>query len=155
MIILHLILFSRKRSDQKTGNTDNNRVSVRREVHIYEEINLGEMVPDYEDIDVVSDDHPSPTIPRTDLDADGFLNIEGQQHANQRPVSGNDHGSLYEDQRHDPKGYLTPIPSNHDVIECKYLTPPLPGATASPYSTPYDHIPWWQKALRSKLNRPR
>ena len=155
--ILHLFIFCRKRSNQKTGNTDNNRVSIRREVHLYEEINLGEMAPVYEDVDVVSDQNPSPGVPRTDLDADGYLNLEGQQddkHAYQRPASGNDDEPLFEDQRHDTEAYLKPVPSNHDVIESKYLTPPLPGATASPYSTPYDHVSSWQKSLQSKLKRP-
>ena len=126
-------------------------------VHLYEEINLGEMAPVYEDVDVVSDQNPSPGVPRTDLDADGYLNLEGQQddkHAYQRPASGNDDEPLFEDQRHDTEAYLKPVPSNHDVIESKYLTPPLPGATASPYSTPYDHVSSWQKSLQSKLKRP-
>ena len=136
IIILHLLLFSRKRSNQKTGNTDNNRVSIRQEDHHYEEIeelNRVERVPDYyEDVDVVSDWNPPPAVPRTDLDVDGYLNLEGQQdnaHAHQRPASGNDDAPLFEDQRHDTEGYLKPVPSNHDVIESKYLRPPEPGAT--------------------------
>ena len=161
IIILHLFLFSRKRFNQRTGNTDNNRVSIRREDHHYEEIeelNLVERVPDcYEDVDVVSDRNPPPVVPRTDLDVDGYLNLEGQQdneYACQTPASGNDDAPLFEDQRHDTEGYLKPVPSNHDVIESKCLTPPLPGATASPYSRPYDHVLSWQKSLQLRLNRP-
>ena len=156
--ILHLFIFCRKRSNQKTGNTDNNRVSIRREVHLYEEINLGEMAPVYENVDVVSHDVPSDIVLTTDLDAHGYLNLEGQQHnvhTYQRPASGNDDPLLYDDHRHDTEGYLKPVPSNHDVIESKYLTPPESGATASPYSTPYDHVSSWQKSLQLRLNRPR
>ena len=180
-------------------NTDNNRISIRREVHFYEEINLNEMVPDpeYEDVDVVTDDHPSPVVPRTDQDADGYLKLQGQgneEHAYQGAVPGNNNeaplsedtqgylravpgddddtplsedtqgylrsvpdntADSLEDERHDTQGYLNPVPSSHDAIESKYLTPPLPGATASPYSTPYDHVPFWQKSLRLKINKPK
>ena len=178
-------------------STDNNRVSIQQEVHIYEEISLNEMVPDpdYEDVEVVSDDHPppvvprtdldavvsddhpSPVVPRTDLDADGYLKLQGQgndEHVYNGSVRGSDddvpmcedtEGYLrpvpespanpQEDQRRDSQGYLKPVPSNHDAIESKYLTPHLPGATVSPYSTAYDHVPWWQKALRLKINKPK
>ena len=111
------------------------------------------MVPDHEGVDVVSDNNPSPVVPRTDMDTEGYLNLDGENddgHVHQRSASSN-----VDDQRHACQGYMKPVPNNHNVIESKFLTPLLPGATASPYATPYDHFPWWQKSLQLRLNRPR
>ena len=115
--------------------------------------------PEYDDVVVVSDDHPPPAGTRTDQDVDSYLNLQSQGNGEQAylgPVSG-DNGEvlLSDDQRHDNQSYLNPIPSNHDAIQSQHLTPLLPEATANPYSTPYDHLPSWQKILRSKINKPR
>ena len=147
-------------------NKDNNRVSIRRTIHLYEEINLNEMIPDaeYADVDIVSDNRSSQVVPRTDHDSDGYLILQGQgndEHVYQgsedsqgylRPVPESRVNSP-EDQRHDTEGYLKPIPSKHDAIESQYLTRPLSGATASPYSTPYDHVSLWQKALQLRMSK--
>ena len=122
------LIFSRKRSDQRTGN---NGARVRREVHIYEEINLSEVVPDHGDVDIVSGDHPPSVVPRTDVNSDGYLNLEDQQdsaHAHQISVSGNDDSHVTEDQQ----GYPKPVPSNHDVIKPKYFGAPVAWSNSKP-----------------------
>ena len=82
------------------------------------------MAPEYEDVQ-----NPSPVVPRTDLDADGYLRMQGQhdnEHADQGLASGSGVAAQSNDPCYDDDGYLNPAPGNHDAIESRYLRPPLP-----------------------------
>ena len=101
---------------------------MRREYHIYHEIEEQELVH--------FDERPLPPVPNFTPAAN---NEEWRE----------DHrGYLRPVNHEDDAGYMKPVNSRLDAIPSKYLTTQLCGATAGPYSTPYDHLPRRQKAFR-------